>query len=203
MKFYLDSGPSIDSNRLAPKLRSSSAFARQTVSLADRSDAAWTPASDLISRNIPLRDQLMFASEPLPESMEINGLFSGLLDFRVNKMDMDITIALYQQLPSGDYIRLFDPPYTFRASYAQDRSHRHLLKAGERQQLPFTSERMTSRRLQAGSRLVMVLGINKRADQQINYGTGQDVSDESIVDAASAMKIRWYGSSYIDLQVRR
>jgi hypothetical protein len=118
-------------------------------------------------------------------------------------MDMDITIALYEQLPSGDYIRLFDPPYTFRASYAQDRSHRHLLKAGERQQLPFTSERMTSRRLQAGSRLVMVLGINKRADQQINYGTGQDVSDESIVDAASAMKIRWYGSSYIDLPVRR
>jgi len=48
-----------------------------------------------------------------------------------------------------------------------------------------------------------VLGINKRPDQQINYGTGQDVSDESIVDAATAMKIRWYGSSYIDLPVRR
>jgi hypothetical protein len=134
--------------------------------------------------------------------MEINGLFSGLLDFTVNKMDMDITIALYEQLASGDYIRLFDPPYTFRASYAQDRSHRHLLKAGERQQLGFRSERLTSRRLQAGSRLVMVLGINKRPDQQINYGTGQDVSDESIADATSALKIRWYGSSYIDIPVR-
>ena len=203
MRLYLDSGSSIDSNRLVPKLRSSSAFARQTVNLADRGDAAWTPASDLISRNIPLHNQLLFASEPLAQPMEINGLFSGLLDFTVNKMDMDITIALYEQLPSGDYIRLFDPPYTFRASYAHDRSHRHLLRAGERQQLPFTSERMTSRRLQAGSRLVMVLGINKRPDQQINYGTGQDVSDESIADAVSAMKIRWYGSSYIDLPVRR
>ena len=203
LRFYLDSGPSIDSNRLAPKLRSSSAFARQTVNLADRSDAAWTPAPELISRNISLHNQLIFASEPLAAPMEINGLFSGLLDFTVNKMDMDITIALYEQLDSGEYIRLFDPPYTFRASYAQDRSHRRLLKAGERQQLGFRSERMTSRRLQAGSRLIMVLGINKRPDQQVNYGTGQDVSDESIADAASALKIRWYGSSYIDLPVRR
>ena len=135
--------------------------------------------------------------------MEINGLLSGLLDFTVNKMDMDITIALYEQLASGDYIRLFDPPYTFRASYAQDRSHRHLLKAGERQQLAFKSDRLTSRRLQAGSRLVMVLGINKRPDQQINYGTGGDVSDESIADATWPLKIRWYGSSYIDIPVRR
>jgi hypothetical protein len=69
--------------------------------------------------------------------------------------------------------------------------------------LGFRSERLTSRRLQAGSRLVMVLGINKRPDQQINYGTGQDVSDESIADATSALKIRWYGSSYIDIPVRR
>jgi hypothetical protein len=145
----------------------------------------------------------MFVSEPLAQPMEINGLFSGLLDFTANKMDMDITIALYERLASGDYIRLFDPPYTFRASYAQDRSHRHLLKAGERQQLGFRSDRLTSRRLQAGSQLVMVLGINKRADQQINYGTGADVSDESIADATSALKIRWYGSSYIDIPVRR
>jgi hypothetical protein len=77
------------------------------------------------------------------------------------------------------------------------------LKAGERQQLGFRSERLTSRRFQPGSRLVMVLGINKRADEQINYGTGQDVSDESIADATTSLKIRWYGSSYIDIPVRQ
>ena len=43
-------------NRLAAKLRSNSAFARQTVNLADRSDAAWTPPSDLISKDIPLHN---------------------------------------------------------------------------------------------------------------------------------------------------
>jgi hypothetical protein len=118
-------------------------------------------------------------------------------------MDMDITIALYELLPSGDYLRLFDPAYQFRASYAQDRSHRHLLQAGVRQQLNFRSDRLMSRKFQPGSRLVVVLGINKRADQQINYGTGADVSDESIDDAATALKIRWYASSYIDIPTRR
>jgi hypothetical protein len=49
---------------------------------------------------------------------------------------------------------------------------------------------------------VLVLGINKRADQQVNYGTGGDVSDESIADAINALKIRWYASSYIDIPTR-
>ena len=203
LRFYLDPAPSSEVNRLAAKLSSNSAFSRQTVNLADRSDAAWVPPPDIISKNLPLHDSLTFVSDPLPQAVEVNGLFSGLLDFTVNKMDMDVTIALYERLASGEYLRLFDPPYTFRASYAQDRSHRHLLKAGERQQLKFTSERLTSRRLQAGSRLVMVLGINKRPDEQINYGTGEDVSDESIADARVPLKIRWYGSSYIDIPVRQ
>ena len=203
LRFYLDPTPSSEANRLAAKISSNTTFLRQTVNLADRSDAAWMPASDLISQNLPVHDDMTFVSDPLPQAIEVNGLFSGLLDFTANKMDMDITIALYERLASGEYLRLFDPPYTFRASYAQDRSHRHLLKAGERQQLSFRSERLTSRRFQAGSRLVMILGVNKRPDEQINYGTGQDVSDESIADANIPLKIRWYGSSYIDIPVRQ
>jgi uncharacterized protein len=202
LRFYLDPAAG-EANRLAATMTSKAAFTRQTVNLADRSDAAWMPASDIVSKNLQRHDDLTFVSDPLPQAIEVNGLFSGVLDFTVNRMDMDVTIALYERLATGEYLRLFDPPYTFRASYAQDRTHRHLLKAGERQELAFTSDRLTSRRFQAGSRLVMVLGINKRSDEQINYGTGQDVSDESIADAAASLKIRWYGSSYIDLPVRQ
>jgi len=78
-----------------------------------------------------------------------------------------------------------------------------LLKAGVRQQVPFHSERLAARRVAAGSRIVVVLGIVKRPDRQINYGTGDDVSEESIEDARIPMKIRWYGGSYVDLPVRR
>ena len=118
-------------------------------------------------------------------------------------MDMDLTVALYELLPSGDYLELFDPGYEFRASYARDRVHRNLLKAGERQQLSFTSDRLTSRRLQAGSRLVVVLGVNKCSDQQINYGGGDDVSAEALADDDTPLKIRWYSGSYIDMPVQR
>jgi len=89
------------------------------------------------------------------------------------------------------------------ASYARDRVHRHLLEAGERQELAFRSERLTSRLLQAGSRLVMVLAIAKRPDREINYGTGGDVSEESIDDGKIPLKIRWYNDSYIEIPIRR
>jgi hypothetical protein len=64
-------------------------------------------------------------------------------------------------------------------------------------------ERLTSRKLQAGSRLVVVLSINKQPDLQITYGTGKDVSDESIQDAKVPLRIQWYGDSYVDIPVWR
>jgi len=49
----------------------------------------------------------------------------------------------------------------------------------------------------------MVLGINKRPDREINYGTGHDVSEESIADGKIPLKISWYNDSYIDIPVRK
>jgi len=48
-----------------------------------------------------------------------------------------------------------------------------------------------------------VLAVNKRPDREINYGTGGDVSEESIADGKTPLKIRWYSDSYIDIPVRR
>jgi putative CocE/NonD family hydrolase len=203
LKFYLDSTVSGDGHRLTQRRNSKAAFILQTVNLADRKDAAWTPSTDLISTSLATHNDVMFVSDPLTKPAEFNGLFSGRLDFTVNKMDMDLNIILYERLAGGDYIRLFSPTYEIRASYARDRVHRHLLKAGERQELTFSSERMTSRQLQQGSRLVMVLGINKRPDREINYGTGNDVSEETIADGKIPIKIRWHNDSYIEIPIRR
>jgi uncharacterized protein len=203
LKFYLDAAASGVGHRLMRHKNSRAAFVRQTVNFADRTDAGWMPPIDLISQNLVPHNGIMFVSDPLAKPAEFNGPFSGRLDFTVNKMDMDVYITLYERLARGDYVRLFEPTYEFRASYARDRVHRHLIKAGERQELTFRSERMTSRQLQAGSRLVMVLGINKRPDREINYGTGDDVSEESIADGKIPLKIRWYSDSYIEIPVRR
>ncbi len=203
LKFYLDRVAVGVNQRLTPRKKTNDAFVEQKVGFVDRSDAAWMPPTDYISKGLAPRYGTIFISEPLTKTIEFNGLLSGRLDFTINKMDVDLSITLYELLARGDYVRLFSPTNEFRASYAQDRVHRHLLKAGERQQLEFKAERISSRLLQAGSRLVMVLGINNRPDREINYGTGDDVSEESIADGQIPLKIRWYSDSYIDIPVQK
>jgi putative CocE/NonD family hydrolase len=203
LKFYLDATASGERRRLTKRKSTKSAFVSQTVNFANRTDFGWMPPTDLISSSLATHNDITFVSEPLTKASEFSGLFSGLLDFTVNKMDMDLNIMLYERLANGDYIRLFNPIYEFRASYSQDRVNRHLLRAGERQELMFKSERITSRQLQVGSRLVVVLGVNKRPDREINYGTGNDVSEETLADAKTPLKIRWHNDSYIEIPVRR
>jgi hypothetical protein len=202
LKLYLDAG-SGDAHRLALRKASDSTFVPLNVNFADRSDANQPPPAGLVTRSLQPRNAVVFVSDPLQHTQEFSGLFSGHLDFTVNRMDMDFTVTLYELLPSGDYVQLFDPFYELRASYVHDRSNRKLLRAGERQQLAFKSDRLTSRKLEAGSRVVTVLGVNKRPDRQINYGTGGAVNEESIEDARVPVKVRWYSDSYIDIPIRQ
>jgi hypothetical protein len=45
--------------------------------------------------------------------------------------------------------------------------------------------------------------VQKRPDQEINYGTGNDVGEESVVDGKIPLKIHWHGGSYMDIPIRR
>ncbi len=83
------------------------------------------------------------------------------------------------------------------------RGHRKLLIPGQRERLDFTSVRLTSRRLGAGSRLAVLLNVIKAPSLQINFGTGKDVSDETISDAKVPLTIQWFADTYIELPVRR
>ena len=202
LSLYLTAGESAERHRLTAAAAPGDGYIEQSVKLADRSDAArpWTTVAD--GKQLRLRHALAFVGEPLAQAVEISGLPSGTLDFELNRMDVDLNVTLFEQLASGEY-RPLSEPYEFRASYAKDRVHRHMLRAGERQQLAFKSERFVSARLAAGSRLVLVLGVNKRPDREINYGTGRDVKEESIEDARPALRLRWYGGSRIEIPVRR
>lgn len=204
LRFYLieSASPNSDLNRLSEERAEKLAFLPQTFDLQDRSDVGWRPTRELVQRTLKARDGELFVSEPLKQPVDIAGRLHGQLDFRVNKQDMDLVVSLYELRPNGDYVKLFDPGYAFRASYARERVRRRLLRAGVRQQLTFRSERMMAHRLQAGSRLIMALGINKRADRQLNYGTGDDVSEESIDDAGVPVRIRWYNTSFIEIPMQ-
>jgi hypothetical protein len=67
--------------------------------------------------------------------------------------------------------------------------------------LDFRSMRLMSRQMGVGSRLVAVLSILKEPEREIDYGTGQQVIDESISDAKVPLRMTWFASSYLDLPV--
>jgi uncharacterized protein len=195
--------PSGGRYRLLPRRSAGKQPITQVVKLADRTDADWTPPASLISRTLNERDTLILVSDPLTQALDLVGTPKLHLDFTPNKFDVDLSVTLFEQLGNGDYVQLFGPPFEFRASYARDLAHRHLLRAGEQQQLDVTLQRVLGRRIQAGSRLVIAIGVIKRPDRQINYGTGGDVSTESISDARIPVRIRWAAGTYFDLPVHR
>ena len=58
---------------------------------------------------------------------------------------------------------------------------------------------MVSRQMQPGSRLLVLVDAIKNPGAQVNYGTGKDVSDESIKDAGDPLKIEIRSGSYFEV----
>jgi predicted acyl esterase len=172
--------------------------ARLSVDLADRRDARIPWPDALRANQLPARNSISFVSDPLPENTEIAGSLRGVFDITPSRQDVDFSVSVYEQTASGEYRLLFDP-YDFRASYAANRVRRRLLRAGERQLLAFTAERVTACRLAAGSRIVLLIGLNRRTDRQVNYGSGKDVNSETIADAKWPVRVRWHARSYVEI----
>lgn len=203
LRFYLGNGTA-DGHTLALNEKAPSVQGETipfTVNLADRSDLQQPPmGGGVVDTAIDTRNGLAFVSEPLKTPTELSGLFSGRLNFITNKKDFDVEVDLYELTSQGRYVQLSQ--YWTRASYAADRTHRELLIPGREQHLSVEGNRLMSRQLQAGSRLVMVLSVIKGSGRQINYGTGRDVSDETARDAGAPLSIRWLTTSYVELPMR-
>ncbi|UAM98877.1 CocE/NonD family hydrolase [Polaribacter litorisediminis] len=153
-----------------------------------------------LERNqINVNDGLIFKSETLKEDVIINGSFSGNLEFSINKKDVDYSVILYQLTPEGNYFHL--SYYIGRASYAKDREQRNLLIPNQKTQVSFNNSKLISKKLEKGSRIVVVVNVNKNNNAQINYGTGKDVNIESMKDAEIPLNITFTGNSSISLPV--
>jgi len=166
------------------------------VDFADRSDADFkVPDSSFDTRNA-----LVFATAPLKQPTEVDGLFHGHLDVVTNKRDFDLAVNIFEQKADGSYFLLAS--YLGRASFMADRSRRQLLQPGRATVLDFDSQTVAGALLPAGSRIVATVAVPKQPDIQINYGTGRDVSDESIADAKEPLQLTFGTGSYLELGVR-
>jgi predicted acyl esterase len=175
-------------------------FLEQTVNFADREtlNGAYYPWL-IVGKPLDLSPGYLYVSEPFDEPVSINGTFAGEIKAVINKKDMDFNVTLYELMPDGKPFQL--SYFIGRASYAGDMTVRRLLTPGKVESIPFDRTHMVSRRLSRGSRLLVAVDINKSPFEQINYGTGKDVSDEDIRDAQIPLKIKWRNDSYVKIPI--
>jgi uncharacterized protein len=200
LRLHLSAETSGTRHVLSARKPARDAAVEQSVDLADRGtrnnlypSSAWLDDPDEPTH-------VAYLSEPFAEPVCVCGLVTGALQATIDRRDFDFTWALYELTPEGRYFNL--SYYLGRASYAADPTRRRLLVPGRKATLPFSMTPLSGKQMSAGSRLLLLLTVNKNANAQVNYGTGKDVSLESSADAGRPLKVRWHGGSYIDIPLR-
>lgn len=202
LTFYLTSTPS-ENFRTADFVKpKNNDFLTQEVDFKDRetSNNNYYP-SPIIRKEVNANDGYFFISRPLEEPLIVNGSFLGEIKLSINKKDLDLGVTLYEVTPEGEYFHL--SYYIGRASYARDIEKRQLLEPNKIETISFTNTHFVSKQLRKGSRLLISLNVNKNPFSQLNYGTGKEVSDETIKDAKEPLKIKWYNDSFVKIPVLR
>lgn len=198
-RFYLVPGTVAEANALSTQAQPQ-ASTIQRVDFNDRSDSGWTPSANVVNPKLDPHAGLVFVGDALLKDTELAGAFNGVLDFSVNKRDVDIAIGVHELNAKGEYLDL--AYWLQRASYNTDRRQRRLLQPGVPQRLVVKDTRLLGRMLAAGSRIVVTLGVIKQPDLQLNLGSGKEPADETIADAGAPLEIHWQGSSYLELSIR-
>ncbi|MDF2189125.1 CocE/NonD family hydrolase [Paraflavitalea sp. CAU 1676] len=202
LTLYLQPAKAGNEHELAARRPSQPDYLTQLIDFADRTTFnSYYYINNLLYDSLPINNGIVYKSAPLQTSFEITGRFSGQLSAMINKKDMDFSVVLFEQMSDGRYFYL--TYFMGRASYAYGGTSRRLLKPGRKSPLPFTNTYITSRLLHPGSRIVAIVNINKSPFEQINYGTGREVSLESIRDAKEPLEIRWYNDSYLKIPISR
>ncbi len=201
LKFYLKSKHQKENYTLSLKKSTKSHFVKQIVDFKDRSmNRPFSKKKEKILDSIlDTKEKLRYITKKLDFDFEINGSFLGKINLEINKRDLDVVLELFQVTPEGKYFSL--STYLGRASYAKNNSRRNLLSPNKKEIIPIKNASFVSKFISKGSRLLLVVSVNKNPDWQINYGTGKDVSTETIKDAKYPLEVKWYTDSFIKIPV--
>lgn len=196
--YHLGNNPNVDNHyQLTTTPQNKTDFIAQTVDMSDRETEHNATSWQVIQKQLDEPNGLIFVSEPFALAQELTGSVTGHLALAINKKDVDIGFKFYELKASGETFAL--ARYISRASYANDMSQRQLLSPNQKTIVPIINSTMTSKLIEQGSRLVLVLNVNKNEGAQVNMGTGKDVSDETIADAGTPLEIKWFSDSQINI----
>ncbi|RQO33738.1 hydrolase [Chryseobacterium sp. KBW03] len=195
VKFYLQDKKNTSSVFNKPETKS---FTTQIVDFKNR-DQKDTYYKVSKKDSIKTTNSVAFESEALDKDMIISGNLSGIFNISINKKDFDTDTYLYQIQPDGKSFLL--STHIVRASYAKNNEKRQLLEPNKMEQIPINNSYFMSKKIEKGSKLLLLVGVNKSPNWQINYGSGKDVSDETIKDSGEPLEIKWYNDSYVEIPV--
>lgn len=199
LTFFLDNA---NKHQLSPQKAKKIDFAKMKVDYANRDFMnSYYYAFRLIWEGLNAGGGVMYRSAPLLSDVEFTGCFTGQMNVSINKRDVDYSAVLFELMPDGKYYYL--TYFMGRASYAKDNKQRALLTPNKKTALPFSNSYFTSRKLSKGSKLVLIVNVNKSSSEQINYGTGKDVNEETIRDAGDPLVMKWYNDSFIKIPIWR
>jgi putative CocE/NonD family hydrolase len=189
----------LDQNTLSVQKPKTKGFEKQTIDFKDREGQNNYYTPEIVFDTLDTSNGLTFKTLPFEKDFSMNGSFTGNLFATINKKDMDVSLALYELTPDGKYF--FLTRYVGRASYAKDNTKRQLLDPNKKESIPFDNTRFISKKISKGSRLIILLNINKHPFEIINYGSGKQVSDETIKDAGEPLEIKWHNESFIKIPI--
>jgi hypothetical protein len=138
----------------------------------------------------------IFVSTPFASATSVTGAFSGELVLVINKRDFDLGVTVFEAMADGKLFFLGSGVH--RASHVESPEKRRLLSPGKEARVTFQTS-MVAKQMLPGSRLMVLVDAIKNPVWQINYGTGKDVSDESIEDAGEPLKIEIRSGSYFQV----
>jgi len=193
LRLYLDQGLLSDSKS------EKESYQTQTVDFTDREGMNNYFHPSLIIDSLDASNGTVYLSEPFQNDFIITGAITGELVAAINKRDMDLSISFYEQMVDGRYFML--SRYLGRASYAKDNSKRELLTQGKKEAIPLGASHIISKKISEGSRLVVVVNVNKHPFEIINYGSGKEPAYETINDAGGPLEIHWYNDSFIEISI--
>lgn len=182
---------------LTTKAQNQTDYIPQKVDMSDRTTEHNAASWRVIQKQLNEPNGLIFVTEPFDQPQELTGALTGHFALAINKKDVDIGFKFYELTANGETFAL--ARYISRASYAKDMSNRQLLTPHQKTEVPIINSTMTSKLIDQGSRLVLVLNVNKNSGAQVNMGTGKDVSDETIADAGEPLEIKWFSDSQIKI----
>lgn len=199
LKLYLQNN--VNTLSLSDIKTKDKSFSSLTVDLKDRTDAdlLLEQKNDIVNKTIYTKNNLVFSTSAFGAPFELSGNFSGTITFSINKKDVDIAANLYELTSDGKYFLL--STYLGRASYNKDNEERHLLVPGKKEKLVISNNEFVSKKIEKGSKLVLLLGVSKTPYWEVNYGTGKQVSDESVNDAKDPVEIKFYNDSFIEIPI--